>query len=117
MKPANNILEKLNVNYDDIYERFDGDEELMIIFIKKLPSDDSFNCLKNAVLNKNFDNMLAYSHKLKGLCANLGLDYLSSLNNIMVQNIKNNIPFSVDEVFGNIEKEYLRVIECIKNFE
>ena len=31
---ANNILEKLNVNYDDIYERFDGDEELMIIFIK-----------------------------------------------------------------------------------
>ncbi|HAS78982.1 MAG TPA: hypothetical protein DCS38_04635 [Ruminococcus sp.] len=112
----NPMLSELNVDYAALVERFGDNEEIMIRFIKKFPYDTTFQSLEKAVKNKNPEDILTYSHTLKGLCANLGLMTLSNYCKTMVEKVRIKIYMNVYSDFANIKNEYHRVIKCIKKY-
>lgn len=112
----NPMLRELDVDYDALSERFAGSDMLMIKFISKFPNDPTFQMLEQAVSQKNIQDILVYSHTLKGLCANLGMSKLSNFNSKMVSDIRAGIYTNLDELFESIKNEYNRIIFCIEKY-
>ncbi len=113
-KSFKKLIKDINIDFEAVDERFDGDEEMIIEFLKKFENDNTFYMLEKAVEEYDIKAMMVYSHDLKGLCANLGIIKLSSLCKDMSNELKNNILSNIPSRFNNIRKEYLRVIHCIK---
>jgi HPt (histidine-containing phosphotransfer) domain-containing protein len=68
------------LNWDFLSEQFDGDEECIVeilnIFIES--SDETICVLKSSIENRDKDNLLALSHKLKGSAGTIGGELLSA---------------------------------------
>jgi HPt (histidine-containing phosphotransfer) domain-containing protein len=67
-------------NLDFLSEQFDGDEEciseILNIFIES--SDETICVLNSSIENRNKDNLLSASHKLKGSTGTIGGELLSA---------------------------------------
>ena len=67
--------EKLGGNYDDVISRL-RKEDFVKKFLKKFPSDPSFDELVTSMEAGDKDVAFRAAHTLKGVCQNLGLERL-----------------------------------------
>ena len=74
-----NKLEVLGVDIDDAMARFSGSDRILVKFLKKLPTTDTYDKLKEAIAAGNAEDALMHSHTLKGNCGNLSLTKLYQL--------------------------------------
>ena len=59
-----------------IISRLGGSEALVLRFLAKLPSDPSFELLRDTLEKGDTDTAFRAAHTLKGVCANLGVETL-----------------------------------------
>ncbi|MDE5965658.1 MAG: Hpt domain-containing protein [Lachnospiraceae bacterium] len=64
------------VELESAMERFMGNEELLIRFLKKFSQDPNFDALKTAMEEQRYEDAFKAAHILKGLCGNLSLNAL-----------------------------------------
>lgn len=72
-------LLRAGVNLDEALDRFMGNEELLVRFLKKFVNDPSYESLKKAMSGKNYKEAFEASHALKGVCGNLSITRLYEL--------------------------------------
>lgn len=109
------VMETAGVDYETTLNRFSGNEGLLERFVRKFPGDPTFEALKAAVLEKQYNEVERSAHTLKGIAANLGFQHLSDLNAEVVALIRSNA-FSdspVCEAFARVSEEYSKVIDCL----
>ena len=117
------------ISEKEFYERIDGDyadaqsrlmrDSLIRKFVLKFPADENFAALKEAVGDERWDDAFAYAHTLKGVSMNLAFARLSAelvtLNDLLrPQNREKLSAPSVRDSFDMVEKEYIAVLEAIK---
>jgi HPt (histidine-containing phosphotransfer) domain-containing protein len=66
-------------NYEEALERLDGDEEFLLELLNELAEqvDESWPMLEEAVDSKDFDNLRATAHSIKGAAANLNVEKMA----------------------------------------
>lgn len=112
------LVERLTENGMEVektLERFMGNEELYIKFLKKFLEDGNCAGLKEAVEQGDRDNAFLSAHTLKGLAANLGLNCILEPLVPIVETLRNG---SVDNLADNIKKldeNYLKVTQIIES--
>lgn len=72
-------LLRAGVNLDEALERFMGNEELLVRFLKKFSNDPSYQSLGKAMSEKNYTDAFEAAHALKGVCGNLSISRLFEL--------------------------------------
>ncbi|MCB0282067.1 MAG: Hpt domain-containing protein [Calditrichae bacterium] len=73
------MAEKL-LDFNEALDRLGGDAEFLTELLYELLSqiDQNFSEIKNAIVEKKFDELKSLSHSLKGASANLNVNRLAS---------------------------------------
>lgn len=81
MTNSNNFekFEKHGIDYKDGVERFMGNEELYIKYLKLFQTDGNYDQFMKHISEKQYDRAKTHLHALKGLCANLSMSSLFSI--------------------------------------
>ncbi len=69
-------LRAWNCSVDDALLRMIGDEELYLEFLMEFTKEPTFDMLSVALVENRMNDAFEYSHMLKGVTANLGIDPL-----------------------------------------
>ena len=114
------VYMNINGDYNDIMQRL-GKEELVIRFSKKFLNDPSFKELKEAMQEDDMEKAFRAIHTLKGVCMNLSFISLLEVSKTLTEALRpgNEMPERdiLDEMFRNVEEEYLTVIHGIEQMD
>ena len=73
------LLEGVGIDVEDGLHRFLNNEDLLVRFLKKFPSDESYNQLVAGLESGNVEEAFRAAHTLKGLCGNLSMNVLQKI--------------------------------------
>lgn len=110
------FYEKIGSNYDLAKSRMLSDEKIKK-YLLKFSSYSNFEILKKAVEDKNYCDIFAITHDLKGMCLTLELTSLAKSSSDLCEAVRHGEP-NVDIVplFESICLEYKKVNLAIKEF-
>lgn len=100
-------LNSLGVDTNHTLERLAGNEAIYERFLVKFLKDENFNHLIASISADDKEGALQYSHTLKGVCGNLGM-------NELFQNMEEMVCISRNQKIGDI-KILLQQSESIYN--
>lgn len=103
-------LEKVGIDVEDAMQRFMGDTEAFLKFLKKFPSDPNYRKLEDAVVENAPDKAVSASHILKGVCANLSIMPLYVLLTKQIEYIRAKDWPAAADMMPEIRKEYRSII-------
>ena len=107
------VLAEVGIDVEDALERFMQREDLLERFMKKFLENFSYNELKQAAAEGNPEKMLAASHSLKGMCANLSITKLTDLFTEQVALLRAGDFAGAAAMMGEIEKARSLVEEAV----
>lgn len=110
-------LSQSGVDVDGALERFMGNEELFLQFLEKFKEDRNIYLLRNAVENKDSEEMLVASHTLKGVTGNLALTALHELFSEQVRLLRVGQLDNAVELMAQIEEAYNAFCKLIKEVD
>lgn len=67
------------VDVDSAMERFMGNQELLLRFLRKFPADDNYSKIVSGIESGDYEAAFRAAHTLKGLCGNLSLSKLQAI--------------------------------------
>lgn len=107
------VYEKLGEDYQLAISRLSKEERIEKYFLLFL-KDGSFAELEKGFADGDMFAAFRAAHTLKGVCANLCLNTLSSYASILTEDLRNgaNITHAKD-CFPRFREEYLKVIDAI----
>ena len=109
-------LIRAGVNLDEALERFMGNEELLVRFLKKFANDPSYQSLVKAMNEKNAKDAFEAAHALKGVCGNLSIAKLFEMVCRLVELLRGgNAGEEAEQCYSEVAAEYDRVIAELKN--
>lgn len=82
------LSEKLDLSLNTTLARFGGNQPLFLRFLRRFPSDATWQQLCEAVQKQDYQQIEVGAHTLKGVSANLGLDTFSHLCNEIVSSVR-----------------------------
>ncbi len=100
-------------DYEDVLLRL-GNETLIVNFLKQFQNDTSYYDLKQALINKNYEEAYIFAHNIKGITDSLGLKKLMQIANEILEQIKSKKYEKIDYLFNQFESNYFLVVELIK---
>lgn len=109
------VLTRIGVNIEEALDRFVGKEDLLVLFLKKFAKDSSYESLKAAMAEKQYEDAFEAAHALKGICGNLSIVHLFEVVCKEVEFLRAKQYSQADEWYPEVVKEYERVIEELKN--
>ncbi len=99
---------KIEIDVEGSLARFAGMESMYIKFLKKLPEDENYRKLKEAVDGQNNEEIEVSAHTLKGISGNLGLtgiyDKSSRIVSAVREHREQEIPGLMEELSAEMEK-------------
>lgn len=95
-------------------QRFGGNESLYTRFLKSFPQDPTAAMLKEAVEEKNYEEVERNAHTLKGVSANLGLESLRTGSDALVQAVRGERYQDINALYDTFSAEYARVIKILE---
>ena len=67
------------VDVDSGMERFMGNKDLLMRFLRKFPGDDNYKNIISGLESGDYETAFRAAHTLKGLCGNLSLTKLQEI--------------------------------------
>lgn len=93
-------------------------EELIKKYLKMFPADESFSGLKVAVEAKDWKQVFAITHNLKGMAANLELKNLYEVSSNLCEDTRNGEPKGDAQAqYEAIEAEYNKAVAAIEQVD
>lgn len=108
-------LLKAGVDIEGAMERFLGNEQLLLKFLKMFPNDSSYELFKKSMKEKSYEEAFKASHALKGLCGNLSLNRLYEVVSREVELLRNGSNQEAEKLVPDVVKEYEKVLEILEN--
>lgn len=96
-------------------DRFINNEALYKKFLVKFLQDTTFDNLQKAVEEGNLSSAFSYAHTLKGVSANLGLEFLCHKLTIITDHLRNMQTDHIAAEMEEISEQYQRACELIRN--
>ena len=107
---------RMHADYEDVLRRM-GKVERVERFLLKLPQDNSFAALCDAMAQRNAKDAFRAAHSLKGICANLGLSGLYRSSSVLSDALRGEIwEESCVPLFEQVKAEYENTLVCIRAF-
>lgn len=110
-------LEALGMDLNQTLARFVGNEKLLFRFLNKLPQDETFEKLKQAIDAGDTEDAFHQAHTLKGVVGNLGLDDIFNAVDPMVETLRQGQLEESKALFPPVETAYVKAIETINSLE
>lgn len=107
-------LLQAGVNIESAMERFIGNEELLVRFLKKFPDDPNYGQLKDAMSSKNYQDAFTAAHTMKGLCGNLSLNDLFEIVSRETECLRHGQHDEAEEIFPELTAEYEKVVAILE---
>lgn len=99
-------------DYDAVIGRIQSDA-MIIKFLRKFPSDPSFDTLNKAYENGDVKAAFMAAHTLKGTAANLGLDTLSEAADALTEQLRDSTVLAYKAYLNAVETAYAISVEKI----
>lgn len=104
--------EEIGSSYQEVAERI-GSEKILEKFVKKFPTDKSFEELKLGLQEKDVETAFRAAHTLKGICLNLGFDKLYEVCSELTEKLRGKELDGTEELFAAVEEQYKIVTGAI----
>lgn len=108
--------ETIGSNYQEVSERI-GSEKILEKFVKKFPSDKSFEELKEGLQENDGEKAFRAAHTLKGICLNLGFDKLYAVSSELTEKLRGRETAGSTELFAAVAEQYEIVTGAIAKLE
>ena len=109
------FYDSIGVDPTDVLHRFADNEKMLEKFLTKFLNDNTFEELKAAVKEKNWENVFRSAHTLKGICGNFDFKGLYNLSAKIVEEYRATNYEPIPNLFVQLEDTYLKTIESLKN--
>ena len=104
-------------DYNDVMNRLPK-EELVIKFLRKFAENDIYDKLQQAVVDKDYENVFAHSHNLKGTAANLSITALYKSASALCDSVRNGeVRGDVDALMVDTAAIYEKTMNAIAQLE
>ncbi|MBC8569484.1 Hpt domain-containing protein [Zongyangia hominis] len=110
-------LNSLGIAVEATLERYGGDEDMLLRFLKMFSEDGTLALLKDAVKSHNQSAMERTAHALKGITANLGMEELSAMYQCMVKMIRQGDTGDMEALFAQICEEHQKMVRGIRELK
>lgn len=108
--------EKLGGDYENAVSRLMNDN-LVEKFIFKFLDDSSFDDLRKALENKDYDEAFRAAHTIKGVCQNLSFTTLFNSANKLTDELRNGKKLENTDLFKAVEIDYNKTVSAIKLYK
>lgn len=105
------------VNWNDITERFMGNEALVERFMFKFLNDKSFSQLTEQLSAKNAEEAFKACHTLKGVMGNLALDGFKKPVLELTEVLRAGSLDGSDELYAAIKEKYEPLIGILQKYQ
>lgn len=102
------------VDCDGALQRFVGNETLFSKYLGKFLDDEHVDAAVKAFEDRNYDEVLAQVHALKGLSGTLGLSGVYEESQIIVNKVRNNDYEELDVHMKQLVEQQQSIIAVIK---
>jgi len=107
------VYEAMGGDYDSVISRLPK-EESIARFLRKFRDVNEFDKMVEAAANKNYEEVFASSHTLKGVCANLGISNLCNSCTEVCEAVRHGAPtVDLDALIEVCKKDYAETIDAI----
>lgn len=103
------LLVDAGVNLDTAMDRFMGNEDLLVQFLRKFSDDPNYALLVAKMEEKDYEGAFQAAHAMKGLVGNLSLDSLSEVVCREVEFLRHGDYSEAEKCVPELVKEYDRV--------
>lgn len=101
------------VDLESAMERFMGNEDLLVRFLKKFSQDPNFEMLKTAMAEQRYEDAFKAAHILKGLCGNLSLNALFEGISEEVECLRHEKYAEAEEKLPALVAKYTETVEAL----
>ncbi len=102
------------VDWDDMMERFAGNEDLAVRLLQKFPSDGNFTALGKAIEDGDAEAAFQAAHAFKGVVANLSLAKLQPGIIELTEVLRPRTTLEgTRELYNDLKKEYDALLEVL----
>lgn len=108
-------LTEKGLDVEKTLERFMGNEELYINFLKKFLKDHNYAGLKESLECGDCSNAFRFAHTLKGLAANLGLECILEPLVPVVEALRQEHMDNLEASVKKLDENYLSVTQVIES--
>ena len=109
-------LQKLNVDVEISLERFLGNADMYIGFIKEFPSDKSIYTIENYLDEEKWEHAFEIAHTLKGVTGNLGMTTMFEDFSKMCVAYRKNDYTEMKTIYNKIKNDYTDMCKHIGQF-
>lgn len=95
-------------------ERFGGNENLLLKFLRRFPDDPSFRALETAIQGDDRELAKVHCHTLKGISGNLGLTSLFTACANMMAGLCAGDETTVALTYAQVGVEYHRAVDLLR---
>ncbi len=110
-------LVKAGVDIEDALDRFMGDDNMLVEFLKQFDQDPNFECYRKAMKEQQYDEAFKALHSVKGLCGNLSLMRLFEVISPEVEFLRTKQHKEAQEKFAAVVNEYERTLRDLQEIE
>lgn len=108
-------LKSAGINYEDVYNRMMGNEELVERFMLKFLEDTTIQKVIEDFEHQDMVELEKSSHTLKGISGNLGMKALFETSAQMVNHIRLAQFTSLSQDYADLMQVYEKTVEGIKD--
>ncbi|MBQ9765735.1 MAG: Hpt domain-containing protein [Lachnospiraceae bacterium] len=107
------LLVSVGIDVDEAMHRLLNNEELLIRFLKKFPTDGNYKLLKESLEKGDVQVAFRAAHTIKGLCGNLSMNVLKLIVSEQVEYLRAGNLEEAIRVMPRVTAEYEALVEVI----
>lgn len=107
-------LSELGVDTDGTISRFVGNEDIYVKFLTGYIAEERMPDIYAALAEKNTDELIMKTHKLKGVSGNLGMTEIYELAEKAISLLRSGTYEGVEELLKRTEDIYNRICDAIR---
>ncbi len=110
--------EAMGADYEEVKQRLRTDERIAR-FVRKVPTDKSFELLRDSMDSRNMEEGFRAAHTIKGICQNLSLTDLGESASNLVERLRGGQEYGedVEVLVDKVKKDYDRLVSCINELD
>lgn len=113
-------IEKLKaggIDYEEGLERFSGNEQLYGKYLKKLLTIDTYEEMREAVLQGELQKGFELAHKLKAFIGNLSIGYFYDRLKALTEELRAGVQKDYRQDIEKLDREYEKILQAIRGME
>lgn len=107
------LYENIGADWQDVLQRFGGNEAIVKKFAIKFLEDPGFSDLKDALAERDLESAFRAAHTLKGVCLNLGLSNLYGPTHDITEVLRAGSFDGTEELLAAMEVQYQKIVGLV----